>query len=88
MKYALTALIAGGLAAACTTPPPPAPSDPAALLPIETTTTAAAAPAAPAEPAAPEGFDYDSVFAQDDRPAEDYEQYEVRKSKDVLAFTG
>ena len=88
MKYILTALIAGGLTAACTTPPPPAPSDPAALLPIETTTTAAAAPAAPAEPAAPEGFDYDSVFGEDDRPATDYEQYEVRKSKDVLAFTG
>lgn len=88
MKYVLTALIACGLATACTTPPPPAAPDPATLSPVETTTPAAAAPAAPAEPGAPEGFDYDSVFDQDDRPAADYEQYEVRKSKDVLAFTG
>ena len=33
-------------------------------------------------------FDYGSVFAVDDRPAEDFEQYDVRKSRDVLAFTG
>lgn len=30
----------------------------------------------------------DAAFAKDDRPESDYEQHEVRKSRDVLAFTG
>ncbi len=30
----------------------------------------------------------DAAFAQDDRPESDYEQHEVRKARDVLAFTG
>ena len=30
----------------------------------------------------------DAAFAKDDRPADDYEQHEIRKAKDVLAFTG
>ena len=33
-------------------------------------------------------YDYESVFVMDDRPAEDFEQYEIRKSREVLAFTG
>ncbi len=32
------------------------------------------------------GFDYASVMGQDDRPADDYELYEVRKVASVLAF--
>ena len=38
--------------------------------------------------AASAGFNYESVFGEDDRPADDYEQYKVRKSAQVLAFTG
>ena len=30
----------------------------------------------------------EAAFAKDDRPADDYEQHEVRKAKEVLAFTG
>ena len=30
----------------------------------------------------------DAAFAQDDRPASDYEQHGVRKAREVLAFTG
>jgi predicted methyltransferase len=37
---------------------------------------------------APGGFDYESVFRQDDRPEQDYELYPVRKSAEVLAFSG
>ena len=33
-------------------------------------------------------FDYASVFSQDDRPAADYDDYEVRKAQAVLTFTG
>ncbi|KCZ56374.1 hypothetical protein HY29_08770 [Hyphomonas beringensis] len=33
-------------------------------------------------------YDYASVFVKDDRPEGDYEQYEIRKSRDVLEFTG
>jgi len=33
-------------------------------------------------------FDYTSAFARDDRMEEDYEQYDIRKSAEVLAFTG
>ena len=33
-------------------------------------------------------FSNDGAFAKDDRPASDYEQHEVRKAKEVLAFTG
>lgn len=76
MKYMFAALLAGGLATACTTPP--APEDTTSLAPVEA--SAAEAPVAT--------YDYASVFGQDDRPAADYEQYEVRKSKEVLAFTG
>jgi predicted methyltransferase len=36
----------------------------------------------------PGNFDYESVFGQDDRPEQDYEMYPVRKSAEVLAFTG
>ena len=76
MKYMLAALWAGGLAPACTTPP--APDDSATLAPVET----------PAKDMTVAKFDYASVFGQDDRPAADYEQYEVRKSEDMLIFTG
>jgi predicted methyltransferase len=76
MKYMFAALLAGGLATACTTPP--APDDSATLAPVE----------APATDMSVAKFDYASVFGQDDRPAADYEQYDVRKSKDVLTFTG
>ena len=75
MKYMFAALLAGGLATACTTPPAP----------TETTSLAPAEAAAAGAPVAL--FDYTSVFGQDDRPAADYAQYEVRKSKEVLAFT-
>ncbi|KCZ52996.1 class I SAM-dependent methyltransferase [Hyphomonas pacifica] len=33
-------------------------------------------------------YDYSSVFVKDDRPEGDYEQYEIRKSLEVLEFTG
>ena len=32
-------------------------------------------------------FDYESVFELDDRPEGDFEQYTLRKSREVLAFT-
>ena len=44
----------------------------------ETSQTIAPAPA----------YDYASVFAKDDRPAEDFEQYKIRHARDVLTFTG
>lgn len=40
------------------------------------------------KPASIEAFDYASVFVQDDRPEGDYADYNLRKSADVLAFTG
>ena len=40
------------------------------------------------EPSEVSLFDYAAVFEQDDRPAGDYEQYDLRKSRDVLNFTG
>lgn len=33
-------------------------------------------------------YDYDQAFLPDDRPAEDYEMYKIRKSRQVLEFTG
>ena len=33
-------------------------------------------------------FEYDSVFVHDDRPESDFEQYEIRKSREILEFTG
>lgn len=53
-------------------------------------TSPGAAPASemPAAQVAADMFDYAAVFGQDDRPAQDYEMYAVRKSADVLAFTG
>lgn len=33
-------------------------------------------------------FDYDSVFVHDGRPEDDFEQYELRNSRQILAFTG
>ena len=42
----------------------------------------------PAEAVAAHAYDYDAVFAQDDRPAKDYDMYAVRKASDVLDFTG
>jgi predicted methyltransferase len=77
MKYVFAAIIASGLAAGCAAPS----ADVAAA---EALMPGAAAPSA----VAPVAFDYASVFGQDDRPAADYEQYEVRKSPQVLAFTG
>jgi predicted methyltransferase len=77
MKYVFAAIIASGLAAGCAVPS----ADVAAA---EALMPGAAAPSA----VAPVAFDYASVFGQDDRPAADYEQYEVRKSPQVLAFTG
>lgn len=33
-------------------------------------------------------YDYTAVFEQEGRPEGDYEQYEIRKSRDVIEFTG
>ena len=33
-------------------------------------------------------FDYDTVFVEDGRPADDFEQYRIRKSREILEFTG
>ncbi len=41
-----------------------------------------------ASPAPEVAFDYSKAFMVDDRPEADYEMYEVRKSKEVLMFTG
>ncbi len=84
MKYLFTALLASGLAASCTTPPPP--SEPASL--VDADSAAPEPKSASVAESAPTPFDYASVFGQDDRPAADYEQYAVRKSEQVLAFTG
>jgi predicted methyltransferase len=84
MKHVLGAVIVVGLATACTTIP--APAEPATLYSEEITTPAVEMPA-PAE-VETASFNYESVFGDDDRPADDYEQYEVRKSPQVLAFTG
>ncbi|WP_373005721.1 hypothetical protein [Hyphomonas sp.] len=77
MKYVFAAIIASGLAAGCAAPS----LDVAAA---EALMPGAAAPSA----VAPVAFDYARMFGQDDRPATDYEQYEVRKSPQVLAFAG
>tara|TARA_R110000868_G_scaffold330515_1_gene591488 strand:+ start:226 stop:1059 length:834 start_codon:yes stop_codon:yes gene_type:complete len=77
MKYVFAAIIAGSLFAGCSGPS-------ADVAPAGEPAPAAAAPSE----AAPAAFDYASVFGQDDRPAADYEEYEVRKSPQVLAFTG
>lgn len=42
----------------------------------------------PAAETSGEAFNYDSVFIDNDRPSGDFEQYELRKSREVLAFTG
>jgi predicted methyltransferase len=87
MKYFITAALAGVLAAGCTTAP--AAVEPATIAAVEAPAAETPAPeaAAPAE-AMPAAFDYASVFGQDDRPAGDYELYGIRKSEQVLAFTG
>lgn len=79
MRHLVALGLAGSLLAACTMPAPAAPDAPAA----ETL-----APEAPSAKVAPGGFDYESVFGQDDRPEKDYEMYPVRKSAEVLMFTG
>ena len=79
MKRLVALGLAGTLLAACTTPAPAAPDAPAAE---------ALAPEAPSAKVAPGGFDYEDVFGQDDRPEKDYEMYPVRKSAEVLMFTG
>jgi predicted methyltransferase len=33
-------------------------------------------------------FDYDTVFVEDGRPADDFVQYRIRKSREILEFTG
>ena len=77
MKQIALLSLAGALLAACATPAEsPAPEAPAAM------------PEAPAPKVAPGGFDYESVFRQDDRPEQDYELYPVRKSAEVLSFAG
>ena len=53
---------------------------------------ACAAPIPESMPTMPEttvpAFDYDSVFVHDGRPEDDFEQYELRNSRQILAFTG
>jgi len=58
------------------------------LLAACATPAAAPAPEAPSAKVAPGGFDYETVFGQDDRPEQDYAMYPVRKSAEVLSFTG
>ncbi|MCA8890640.1 MAG: class I SAM-dependent methyltransferase [Hyphomonas sp.] len=83
MKQIALLSLAGALLAACATPAEsPAPEAPAAM------PEAPATPEAPAAKVAPGGFDYESVFRQDDRPEQDYELYPVRKSAEVLSFAG
>lgn len=82
MKQMIALTLAGALLAACTTPAAEAPAAPAAEL------LAPAAPTAPAAKVKPGGFDYEFVFGQDDRPEQDYEMYPVRKSAEVLMFSG
>lgn len=87
MKQIAVLSLAGALLAACTTPaaepvPDAAPAEVAATAPADP------APEAPSAKVAPGGFDYESAFRQDDRPEQDYEMYPVRKSAEVLSFTG
>jgi len=77
MRFVFAAIVASSLVAGCSGPS-------AEVAPAGAPRPEAAAPA----DVAPVAFEYASVFGQDDRPAEDYEQYEVRKSPQVLAFTG
>lgn len=90
MKQIAVLSLAGALLAACTTPaadpvPDVAPAEVTATAPAD---PAPAAPEAPSPKVAPGGFDYESVFRQDDRPEQDYEMYPMRKSAEVLSFTG
>jgi predicted methyltransferase len=83
MKQIALLGLAGALLAACATPvAETAPEAPVAV-PV-----APEADEAPAPKVSPGGFDYESVFRQDDRPEQDYEMYPVRKSAEVLAFSG
>lgn len=83
MKQIALLSLAGALLAACATPAAePAPEAPVAV-PVEPE-----ADEAPAPKVSPSGFDYESVFRQDDRPEQDYDMYPVRKSAEVLAFSG
>ena len=83
MKQIALLSLAGALLAACATPAAePAPEAPVAA-PV-----APEADDAPAPKVSPGGFDYGSVFGQDDRPEQDYDLYPVRKSAEVLAFAG
>jgi predicted methyltransferase len=87
MKQIAVLSLAGVLLAACTTPAAEHVPD---VAPAEVAAAAPADPAleAPSPKVAPGGFDYESVFRQDDRPEQDYEMYPVRKSAEVLSFTG
>ena len=90
MKQIAVLSLAGALLTACTTPaadpvPDAAPAEVTATAPAD---PAPAVPEAPSPKVAPGGFDYESVFRQDDRPEQDYEMYPVRKSAEVLSFTG
>ncbi len=42
----------------------------------------------PADDTAKAAYDYSAAFAKDDRPADDYDLYGVRKAQETLAFTG
>lgn len=86
MKHIAPLSLAAALLAACATPAP-APGAPEAQV-VADAPAEAPAPEAAAPKVAPGGFDYESVFAQDDRPEGDYAMYPVRKSAEVLMFTG
>jgi predicted methyltransferase len=87
MKKFVPLSLVGALLAACATPAPDPAPDPAPEAPLATP-VAPEADDTPAAKVAAGGFDYESVFRQDDRPEQDYEMYPVRKSAEVLAFTG
>lgn len=78
MKQIAAMTLAAALLAACTTPSNTLAADAAPATP----------PEAPSAKVSPGGFDYESVFGQDDRPEQDYEMYPVRKAAEVLMFTG
>ncbi|MCA8900924.1 MAG: class I SAM-dependent methyltransferase [Hyphomonas sp.] len=93
MKHLAPISLAALLLSACASSiPDPEPGSPIAdsLAAPETAPAPEAAPVpeAPSAKVAAGGFDYESVFAQDDRPEADYELYPVRKSAEVLMFTG
>ena len=83
MKHIAALSLAGTLLAACATPA----ANPSAEAPMASP-VAPKADEAPQAKVAPGEFDYESVFGQDDRPEQDYEMYPVRKSAEVLAFSG